>query len=351
MQFTEKTLRTLEFDKIRNMLAASAQTDGAKEMAMALTPSEHIAVILRNLRHTSDAKRLIGVKGSPSFGGVRDMSAIIERANKGAILTPRELLDAANVLRTSRSMLDYIRTNKLFETSLDEIFERMIPDQKTEDHIYRAIIAEDMIADEASGALGDIRRKIKATNNKIKDLLAKYTGGAYSKYLQENIVTQRGGRYVVPVRIECRNEVKGLVHDTSSSGATLFIEPMAVVDANNELRELEAAEEHEIEKILASLTAEIDTISGALRLNYQNINELAFIYACGELSFRMNGTAPMISGDRSLKLYKARHPLIDKDKVVPINIEIGHDRDTLIITGPNTGGKTEHLRRLFFSHL
>ncbi len=346
MQFTEKTLKTLEFDKIRSMLAACAPTDGAKEMALSLVPSEHTTVILRNLRHTSDAKKLIGNKGMPPFGGVKDMSGICERANKGALLTTRELLDAANVLRTSRSMLDYIRTNKLFDTSLDEIFERLITDQKTEDHIYRAIIAEDMIADEASGTLSDIRRKIKAANNKIKDLLAKYTGGAYSKYLQENIVTQRGGRYVVPVKIECRNEIKGLVHDTSSSGATLFIEPMAVVDANNELRELEAAEQHEVEKILAALSAEVDAISGALRLDYQNITELAFIFACGELSFRLNGIAPMISGDRSLSLHKARHPLIDKEKVVPIDIEIGHGRDTLIITGPNTGGKTVTLKTL-----
>lgn len=346
MQFNEKTLRTLEFDKIREMLAACSLTDGARELALTLTPSAHTSVILKNQRRTSDAKRLINSKGVPSFGGVRDMRDICERAEKGAVLSARELLDVANLLRTTRALLDYIRTNKTFETSLDEIFERLIPDKKTEDSIYRAIIAEDLIADEASEKLSDIRRKIKTLNNKIKDLLSKYTSGVYSKYLQENIVTQRSGRYVVPVKIEHRSDVKGLVHDTSSSGATLFIEPIAVVEANNGLRELEAAEKHEIERILAALSAQVDGISGAVRLNYQNITELAFIFACGELSVRLRGVSPMISGERTVSLHRARHPLIDREKVVPINIEISKGRDTLIITGPNTGGKTVTLKTL-----
>lgn len=346
MRFTEKTLKILEFDKIRDLLTACAMTDGSKQMAHELVPSEHIAVILRNQRHTSDAKRLIDIKGVPSFGMIKDMSEICDRAEKGAVLSARELLDAANVLRTSRSMLDYIKMNKLFETSLDEMFERLIPNRQIEDRITRSIIAEDLIADEASSELSNVRRKKKNVNNKVKDLLSKYTGGVYSKYLQENIVTQRGGRYVVPVKIEHRNEIRGLVHDTSSSGATLFIEPMAVVDANNELRELEAAEAHEIEKILAELSGDIASIAGALLLDYRNITELAFIFACGELSGRMKATQPQISGDRSLELIRARHPLIDKDKVVPINISIGKGRDTLIITGPNTGGKTVTLKTL-----
>lgn len=346
MQFNEKTLKTLEFDKIRELLAACAATEGAREISRALVPSGHVSVILRNQRHTSDAKRLINTKGTPSFGMARDMSAICERARKGAILTTRELLDAASLLRTTRALLEYIRTNRTFETSLDEIFERLIPDKKTEDHITAAIIAEDMIADEASSELSSIRRKVKSLNAKIKDILAKYTSGGASKYLQENIVTQRSGRYVVPVKIEHRGEVKGLVHDTSASGATLFIEPMAVVEANNELRELEAAEAHEIDKILASLTGEIERVSDALLLNFQNITELAFIFACGELSIKLRGVSPMISGDRSLNLRRARHPLIDRERVVPIDIEIGRGRDTLIITGPNTGGKTVTLKTL-----
>ena len=346
MKFSEKTLKTLEFDKIRQMLADCALTEGAKELALTLMPSEHITVVLRNLRHTTDAVKLLNSKGTPSFGMIKDMSSICERADKGAVFTPRELLDVANVMRTARSLLDYIRTNRLFETSLDDIFERLIPNRALEEKITRAIIAEDLIADEASAELSNIRRKKRNLNSRIKDLLSKYTGGAFSKYLQENIVTQRGGRYVVPVKIEYRNEVKGLVHDTSSSGATLFVEPIAIVDANNELRELEAAESYEIDKILAMLSSEVSVASNAISLNYQNISELAFIFACGELSVRMNGVQAQIAGDRSINLIRARHPLIDKDKVVPINIFIRPEQDTLIITGPNTGGKTVTLKTL-----
>ena len=346
MQFSEKTLAALEYDKIRTMLAACAPTEAARERALSLTPSADVSEVLRRQRHTSDAKRLIGAKGIPSFGNVRNMSSIFERAKLGAILTTRELLDVANLLRTTRSLIDYIRTNKLFDTSLDEIFGRLIPERQVEEHISCAILAEDQIADSASAKLSDIRRKIKLANNKIKDLLARYTTGAYSKYLQESIVTQRGGRYVVPVKVECKNDIKGLVHDTSASGATVFVEPYDVVEANNDLRELESAEAHEIEKILAALSAEVDGISDAVWLNYQNITELAFIFACGELSFRMKGIAPAISGEKSVSLRRARHPLIDKDIVVPIDIEIGRGRDTLIITGPNTGGKTVSLKTI-----
>ena len=315
-------------------------------MALELLPSEHITVVLKNLRHTTDSVKLLNTKGTPSFGRVNDMSSVCDRAQKGAILTTRELLDVANVMRTSRALLDYIRTNRTFETSLDEIFERLISNRSIEDKITRAIIAEDLIADEASSELSNIRRKKKNVNNRIKELLSKYTSGAHSKYLQDNIVTQRGGRYVVPVRIEYKNEVKGLVHDTSASGATLFIEPMPVVDANNELRELEAAELHEIDRILAELSSDVATISDIILLNYNNIVELSFIFARGELSCKIRGVQPQISGDRSINLIRARHPLIDREKVVPINVSIGIGNDTLIITGPNTGGKTVTLKTL-----
>ena len=346
MKFSKKALKTLEFDIIKQMLAECALTDGAKAMSHELMPSEHITVVLRNLRHTTDSVKLLSAKGTPSFGRVNDMEAVCDRANKGAILSTRELLDIANVMRTSRALLDYIKVNKTFETSLDEIFERLIPNRSIEDKITRAIIAEDLIADEASSELSNIRRKKKNVNNRIKELLAKYTSGAHSKYLQDNIVTQRSGRYVVPVRIEYKNEVKGLVHDTSASGATLFIEPMAVVDANNELRELEAAELHEIDKILAELSADVATIADVILLNYNNIVELSFIFARGELSCRMRGVQPQISGDRSINLMRARHPLIDREKVVPINVSIGNGHDAIIITGPNTGGKTVTLKTL-----
>ncbi len=346
MNVKEKTLITLEFDKIRAMLAAVCPTKGASEHALSLLPDDRIDIVARKQRRTTDARRLLDAKGMPPFGSVVDMADICERALKGAVLTQRELLDGAAILRSARSLLDYIRANKLFDTSIDEIFERLLPNRALEDRIYRSIISEDMVSDEASSALADIRRKIRASNSRIKEALAKYINGSYSKYLQENIVTQRSGRYVVPVKIEYRNEVKGLIHDTSSSGATVFVEPMAVVEANNELRMLEAKEQHEIERILSELSASIAGFAPSLLLNYQNITELAFVFGCASLSERMDAREPLLTEKRACKLIKARHPLIDKDSVVPITVHLGEDFDTLIITGPNTGGKTVTLKTL-----
>ncbi len=345
MSFSEKTIRTLEFDKICAMLEEHAETEGAKVMARNLRPSEDTYTVLRRLRRTTDARKLADAKGAPSFGRIRDISAACERAEKGAVLSPRELLDCANVLRTARILQDYHTGNHPFDTVLDEVFDRLIPDRKLEERIVRAIPAEDMIADEASPLLADIRRKIRNENAKIKETLQKLISGN-SRYLQENIVTMRGGRYVIPVKAECKAEVKGLIHDTSATGATIFIEPMAVVDANNEIRILHTKEEREIERILSELSAAVGGVSDALWLDYRNINELAFVFACGELSASMKGVAPMISGDRAVNLVGARHPLIDKDKVVPITISLGDTFDTLVITGPNTGGKTVSLKTI-----
>ena len=346
MNITEKTLSTLEFDKIRQMLADSCHTAGAAQMALMLTPTDRLDVAKQRQTRTTDAKRLADAKGMPSFGSVSDVSDLCERALKGAILTPRELLDAAALMRTSRQLLEYIRTNKLFTTVLDEIFERLTPSRMLEDRISRSIISEELISDDASPALADVRRKIRIANLKVRETLAKYTGGAYSKYLQENIVTQRNGRYVIPVKAEHRNDVKGLIHDTSSSGATIFVEPMAVVEANNELSMLEAREQHEIEKVLAELSAAVAEISPALMLNYRNVTELAFLFGCAELSTRLDAREVSLTEKRRCALVKARHPLIDKRTVVPISLTIGDDYDTLIITGPNTGGKTVTLKTL-----
>lgn len=346
MSITEKTLVTLEFDKIRQMLADSCPTKGAAEAARALYPATYIEAAKARQTATTDAKRLSDAKGMPSFGGVVDISDVCERALKGAVLTPRELLDVAVLLRSSRQLLDYIRSNRLFETSLDEVFERLIPNRTLEDRIARSIISEELIADEASPALADVRRKIRAANVKVRETLARYTGGSYSKYLQENIVTQRNGRFVIPVKAECRNEIKGLIHDTSSSGATIFIEPMAVVEANNELAMLESREAHEIERVLSELSAAVAGISPSLNLNYRNVTQLAFTFGCAELSRRMDACEPILTEERACRLLRARHPLIDKKSVVPVTLSIGGEYDTLIITGPNTGGKTVTLKTL-----
>ena len=346
MKITEKNLCILEFDKIRNMLASVCTTEGAAALAMALFPEDREDIIRARQTRTTDAKKLTDAKGMPSFSSIKDIGDVCARALKGAILSPHELMDAAAVLRVSRSLLDYSRANRTFTTVLDEVFERLLPNRFLEDKITRSILSEEMIADEASPALADIRRKIRAANSNIKQTLAKYTSGTYAKYLQENIVTIRNGRYVVPVKAECRNDIKGLIHDTSSSGATIFVEPMAVVDANNELRMLESKEQHEIEKILGELSAEVAGVAPTLNLNYRNITELAFAFACAELSYRMDACEPIISEERVCELKNARHPLIDKKSVVPITVTLGGEYDTLIITGPNTGGKTVTLKTL-----
>ncbi len=346
MSFSEKTLTTLEFDKICAMLAECAPTEGARGLALCLMPTTHEQEIRRRLERTTDAKRLADAKGMPPFGTVREVSDAGERAEKGAMLSTRELLDIAALLRSARSLTDYNKVNRTFTTSLDEIFERLLPNRSLEERITRAILSEDLIADEASRELAEIRRKIREANSRIKETLQHYISGSYSKVLQENLITTRNGRYVVPVKIEHKNEMKGLIHDTSSSGATIFVEPIAVVEANNELRMLQSKEEHEIERILFALSADVSAIAESLRLNYLNITDLAFYFACGELSSRMNACAPSLSANGMVELRRARHPLIDKKRVVPINVNIGKDCDTLIITGPNTGGKTVTLKTL-----
>ena len=346
MAFQTKMLSTLEYGKITEMLAALAATDGAKARARSLLPSDDYDVVLDRQKKTEDARRLVNQKGYPAFSAPESVLGASERAYKGAVLSARELLDVSSLLYSTRMLLDYILTDKPFETSLDAIFSRLIPASSLELEIRRAILSEDVIADEASAELAEIRRKIRITNNKIKDTLQGYVGGNRLKYLQENIVTMRNGRYVVPVKAEYRNELKGLVHDTSSSGATLFVEPMAVVEANNELKRLSAAEQHEIERILSMLSAGVGEISSVISLNYHNITELAFFFACASLSFEMKAEPPRIVNQRVIELHRARHPLLDKSTVVPIDVAIGEHYDTLIVTGPNTGGKTVTLKTI-----
>ena len=341
-----KNLYTLEFDKIRELLARHAATDGAKEMALSLTPSDDIDEVKLRQRRTADAKLLAGQKGNPSFGTVKDVSDACERADKGATLTTRELLDCAGVLRCARSLIEYYKSDKVAETSLDEIFERLIPAKTVEDRISHSIISEDMISDDASPALAEIRHNIRKTNSKIADLMQRFTqGGSYSKYLQENIVTTRGGRFVIPVKSEYRSAVPGLVHDTSASGATLFIEPMSVVQANNELRELQAKEEYEIERVLYELSRLVSSVSGTILLDYSNITYISFVFACSELAYQMKAAEPSVSEDGPVRLEKCRHPLIGEN-AVPVTIEVGGKWSMLVITGPNTGGKTVSLKTL-----
>ncbi len=336
--------KILEFDKIRKLLAAACPTKGSAALAEELTPSDDIKEINKRQEETEAAKKLSLFKGSPSFGNIEDISLICSGADRGATLSPADLLTVASHLGTASSLLAYIRENKNFDTVLDEIFERLEKNDRVEDKIRRSVISAEMIADDASPELADIRRKLKRAASSIREALQKYTSGAFSKFLQENIVTIRGGRYVVPVKAEYRNEIKGLLHDTSASGATLFIEPVSVVEANNAIRELESKEKFEIERILSELSADVSLISPSLRRNYENITHLAYVFGCAELAYRMKASKPRVTEERKLLLIKARHPLLDAAKTVPVTIELGEGYRMMVITGPNTGGKTVSLK-------
>jgi len=337
---------TLEFDKILAMLADCAPFEGCMEVIKSITPSVSRDFIITMQRQTTEARNLVNTKGAPSFYGIKDISSALFRADKGASLNTTELLAVAEVLRATSSISAYFGENLTADSSLFDFSSRLVPNKYLQESICNAIIGEDLIADTATPELYDIRRKMRNAGNKAKDCLQRYVSGEYSKYLQENIITMRNGRYVIPVRSEYRNEIKGLVHDTSASGATLFIEPMAVVEANNELRVLETKEQAEIEKILFHLTTEVSRFSEILKADYDILCDLGVVFAKAELSFRMNAISPIVTSRRNVNLKKARHPLLDKDKVVPIDVSIGNGYTMLVVTGPNTGGKTVTLKTL-----
>ena len=337
--------RTLEFYKITEMLASMCATSGGASLCRSLQPSSDIDEVRIRQTQTTDAKSMTASAGSPSFGGVADITACADRAGKGASLSARELIEVGDLLNVTARLCSYADGKSA--GSLEELFSRLVPNKNVENRIKRAILSEDTIADDASVRLAEIRRSIRNANSRIRDILQKYiTDNSYSKILQDNIVTMRNGRFVIPVKSEHKNEIKGLVHDTSSSGATLFIEPLSVVEQNNALRELESAQAKEIERILAELSALVGGISTTLIYNYLTITELAFIFAKAELSWKMKAVEPFLSENGRTELSGARHPLIDPSKVVPIDIRIGVDFDSLIITGPNTGGKTVCLKTL-----
>lgn len=347
MLYTQKSLSTLEYDKVIERLASRALTSGARARALSLLPSADYDTVCLRQKQTADARRLLSRKGYPPFSGVVDILGAIERAEKGAVLSARELLDVVATLTCTRALVDYENGEEDEEkNSLSEIFARLTPNRSLESRITRAIPSPDVIADEASPALADIRRKMRAASNRVKETLQKFLGGSYARYLQENLVTTRDGRYVIPVKAEYRNEIKGLVHDISSSGATLFIEPMAVVEANNELRVLEGKEQSEIERVLSELSAACADYSSTITANYHNITDLAFFFTCASLAEEMRAERPIILPTPEISLVRARHPLLDKSTVVPIDVALGGDTHTVVITGPNTGGKTVTLKTL-----
>ena len=342
----EKSIQTLELPRVLERLAEQAVTEEGKEQALRLRPLTDADDVQRRLEETTAAVGMMTLRGTPSLSGVKPVSASLQRADMGGALNTRELLGVAAVLRAARSAKEYADGREgSAKTCIDHLFRSLTSNRFLEEKITGSILGEDEIADSASPELADIRRHIRATASKVRDILQKLISSSQARYLQETIITQRNDRYVVPVKSECKNDVPGLVHDVSSSGGTFFIEPMGVVKANNELRELQAREEKEIERILAELSAEAAAHKEDIQQDYDLLVLLDGIFARAKLSMRMNACAPRIAR-RGVRLRRARHPLLDPARAVANDLALGEAYDTLVITGPNTGGKTVTLKTI-----
>ncbi|MCI9264293.1 MAG: endonuclease MutS2 [Oscillospiraceae bacterium] len=340
----EKSIETLELPRVLELLSHEAVTDEGKERALALRPLTDSDDVERALAETSAAVDLVSLRGAPYFGGVKPVRSSLQRADMGGSLNTRELLEVAAVLRCARSCMEYAADSRE-KTPLDPLFRGLTANRGLEEQISGSILSEEEIADAASPELADLRRKKRVTAARVRDILQKLISSNQSKYLQENIITQRNGRYVVPVKSEHKNDVPGLVHDLSASGGTFFIEPMGVVKANNELREIEAKEEKEIERILAQLSAQCALHKEDIAQDYDFIVMLDGVFARAGLSLRLGGMAPKIV-EKGVFFEGARHPLLDRDTAVKNDLRLGEDFDTLVVTGPNTGGKTVTLKTL-----
>ena len=342
----EKSLRKLELDQVLTLLAESAGSSEGKAACLNIHPKSDLEDVRTLLSQTTAASDLCTRKGNPVFSEIRDVSVSLERADRGGTLQPKELLHIGSVLRCARNIRGYVSEDDK-ATCLDVYFKALSPNKYLEDKIFGAILSEEEIADNASSTLADIRRHMRIQAGKIRESLQKMISSpAYSKYLREPIITIRQGRYVVPVKSECKNDVPGMIHDVSATGSTYFVEPMSAVNANNALRELEIKEKKEIERILAELSSEAAAHRENIDLNFRMLVELDVIFAKAKLSYRMRAWEPLMNDQGRVDLRKARHPLIDPKTVVPISVRLGSEFDTMIITGPNTGGKTVTLKTI-----
>lgn len=340
-------LKAIELDKVLEMLAAECQCEETAPRALSLRPSANKEYVEILLKQTLDAYELLSSFGGPSFRGINDVSGFIARANAGGALNMRELLKIGHMLRGVRSLIDWRSHCEGVKTSLDKYFDCLYANRYLEDKIFSCILSEDEMADNASPELASIRRKKRDASARIRSNLDKMIhSGAYSKYLQESVVTFRGGRYVVPVKSEYRSEVAGMVHDTSSTGATVFIEPASVVNLNNDIKILEGKERDEIERILAEISSETAAFSDHIKQSFENALVLDLIFAKAQLAYKMKASMPLINDKGIIDISKARHPLLDKEKAVPIDVKLGKDFTTLVITGPNTGGKTVSIKTI-----
>ncbi len=338
---------SLELDKVLEMLAQQTTFEDAAQMALTLEPAKGLFEVRELLQETYDAHSLSGRFGAPSFGNLHNMTNALRRAEAGAVLTPLELLRAASLLRVIRTVGEWRDKSASIKSCLDLRFNALSPNKFLETKITSAILSEEEIADNASPELASIRRKITAAGARIRERLDKMIrSSTMQKYLQDAIVTIRGGRFVIPVKAEFRSSVPGLVHDTSSSGATVFVEPMSVVEANNDIRILRSKEQAEIDRILAELSAELGAYADSISRSYTMLTELNVIFAKAHLAYKMKASLPIMNDSGRIDLKNARHPLIDPKTVVPTSIDLGKDFDTLVVTGPNTGGKTVSLKTL-----
>ena len=341
----EKSMQTLELPRVLDMLADQAVTEEGKDKARRLCPETDPVEVTALLAETTAAVEKMVLGGSPAFAGVRPVAGSLQRANMGGSLNTRELLDIAKVLAAARSAKEYGEGDAEKKTPIDVLFHSLRPNRFLEDKITGSIVGDGELADSASPELASIRRHMRATESKVRDILQRIISSSQAKYLQESIITQRSGRYVVPVKSEFKNEIPGLVHDLSGSGSTFFIEPMGVVKANNELRELQAKEEKEIDRILAELSAEAASFREDINLDYELLIRLDVIFARAKLSNKMHAMAPGLSA-KGLNLRRARHPLLPPKTAVANDLSLGETFDTLVITGPNTGGKTVTLKTI-----
>lgn len=342
-----KNHKTLELDLILEKLAAECSCDDAKDLARGLKPAGDMAEVEMLLQQTEDAFSLLARFGGPSFSGLKNVNNSLHRAAAGGSLNPKELLDIAYCLRALRTLDEWRSHSSGVKTSLDFFFEGITSNKYLETKILSCIVSEEEIADKASDTLFDIRKKIRSKENSIREKLDSLIHSShYQQFLQEAIITQRNGRFVVPVKAECRGNVPGLVHDTSSTGATVFIEPASVVDANNDIKVLQGKERDEIMRILYELSAESGDFAESIKHSYESAIRLNLIFAKAHLAYKMKATKPILNNEGIISLKKARHPLIDPKKVVATDIALGDEYDTLVITGPNTGGKTVSLKTL-----
>ncbi len=347
MYNTQKHFKSLELDKILVKASAFACCDKAKEAVLSLCPITDLSEVKKQMQKTSDAFSLSLRFGTPTFLNIHEPDNDINLCQAGATLTPKQLLNIASILRQIRILKEWYSHCENVENSLNIDFMDIIPNKLLEEKISNALISEDTISDHASDELYAIRRKIRQAESRIREQIEKIIKSqTYQKYLQDSIVTIRDGRFVVPVKSEHRNEVAGLVHDSSASGATLFIEPMAVVEANNEIRVLQNKEQDEIERILAELSAKCAENAEQIKGGFEAVVQINVYFAKANFGAKYNGNIPKITDDGVIVLNKARHPLIDPKKVVPISLEIGKDFTGLIVTGPNTGGKTVTLKTI-----